>query len=639
MRPPGRVDAIGRHPNLIMCGIVGTALREPATDPELLVAQRDTLRHRGPDDAGVWWSDDRRVGLAHRRLSIIDLSASGHQPMQGEDGLQIVFNGEIYNYRELRAELAGTGYPFRTATDTEVLLAAYRRWGTDCVDRLNGMFAFAIWDPAARQLFLARDRAGEKPLFYHCEGGRFGFASELKALLRDPALPRRLDREALEYYLAYGYVPFDRCIVRGVHKLPQGHALTYRVDTGDVRVWPYWSLPTQPAPQSADPEELLEELERLLGDAVARQLVADVPVGVLLSGGIDSSLVTALAARASSKPLKTFTISFPGSGIYDEAAFARLVADHFGTEHTELVAEPATVDELPELARQFDEPIADSSMVPTFLVSRLIRQHATVALGGDGGDELFGGYPWYSRFLRHERLRRYVPGPVRSLASAAVAHGLPSGFRGRGYLLTAAAELPQSMAQHGLFFDSRWRRRLLAPLGPRPGGETPEAFRKRLSGTSGPAVQRMSSADFRSYMVDDILVKVDRASMLTSLEVRAPWLDHRVIEFAHTRVPDHLRASSTEKKILPRRLAERLLPRTLDLKRKQGFSIPLDQWMRGSWGTFLHGVLLDAEPGLFDAASVRSLLAGSRGGSLQTHRVFALAMLELWRREYRISLS
>jgi asparagine synthase (glutamine-hydrolysing) len=619
-----------------MCGIVGVALRRPAENPEALVAQRDAISHRGPDDAGLWWSEDRRVGLAHRRLSIHDLTAAGHQPMEGWQGQQIVFTSEIYTFREIRRELEGRGYAFRTGTDTEVLLAGYDAWGTGLLERLNGMFAVDIWDPRARQLLLSRDRAGEKPLFYYRNGDRF--ASELKALLADPSFPRRLDREALEHHLAYGYVPFDRCILEDYHKLPQGHALIYRPDTHALRVWPYWSLPDAAPPATADREELVAELEALLTDAVRRQLVADVPVGVLLSGGLDSSLVTAVAARVSPAALNTFTISFPGSGRFDEAPYARLVADHFGTSHTELVAEPAHVELLPELARQYDEPIADSSVVPTFLVPRLIRRHATVALGGDGGDELFGGYTWYSRFLRQERVRRYIPGPVRQAAGMAVAYGVPSGFRGRGYLLAATADLPGSMAQQGVLFDARSRRRLLASARGPLRSEAPERFRQRLCDSGHTPLQRMTGTDFRSYLVDDILVKVDRASMLTSLEVRAPWLDYRIVEFAHARVPDSLRATTGEKKILPRLLGERLLPEALDLKRKQGFSIPLEQWVRGEWGGFFREVLEGGDDSIFDPRTVQQLLAaGGPRSELHTHRLFALTMFELWRREYRVS--
>jgi asparagine synthase (glutamine-hydrolysing) len=415
-----------------MCGIVGIASKSPVTVRAWLAIGRDVLSHRGPDDAGEWWSDDGRMGLAHRRLSILDLSTAGHQPMhQPERGLSIVFNGEIYNFQELRAELERQGHHFRSHSDTEVILAAYREWGTDCLSRLNGMFAFVVYDAQQQTVFLARDRAGEKPLFYHQTGGILRFASELKALLADPAMPRRIESEALDCYLAMGYVPGHRCILHGFNKLPPAHALQFDLQTGKAKVWNYWQLPelAEVVPQGLVEEAvLLDELEALLENAVCRQLVADVPVGVLLSGGVDSSLITAMAVRASSH-VQSFTIGFPGHGKLDETEHARLIARHFGTRHTELMAEPATADLLPYLARQFDEPMVDSSMIPTWLVSHLVRQHCTVALGGDGGDELFGGYSHHSQLLWMQRRLAIIPHPLRRLTSMVAEHLLPRAER------------------------------------------------------------------------------------------------------------------------------------------------------------------------------------------------------------------
>ena len=351
------------------------------------------MAHRGPDDAGEWWSEDSRVGLAHRRLSIIDLSPAGHQPMSDVSRtLTIIFNGEIYNFSELRTELESKGQVFRSHGDTEVILAAYREWGTECLSRLNGMYAFAIYDARRQTVFLARDRAGEKPLFYHHANGTLRFASELKGLMVDPALSRRIHPESLDCYLAMGYVPGGRCILQGFSKLPAAHALRFDLRAGEAKVWRYWQLPERESAAAQEPPDgpsLLDQLERLLEEAVRRQLVADVPVGVLLSGGVDSSLVTAMAVRASAK-VKTFTIRFPGHGKLDETEHARSIARHFSTEHLELEAQPSTAELLPRLARQFDEPVVDSSMIPTFLLSQLVREHCAVALGGDGGDELFG---------------------------------------------------------------------------------------------------------------------------------------------------------------------------------------------------------------------------------------------------------
>jgi asparagine synthase (glutamine-hydrolysing) len=622
-----------------MCGIVGCASRAAAADRHLLDVQRDAMRHRGPDDAGSWWSADGGVGLAMRRLAILDLSPAGHQPMSDSTGrLWLVFNGEIYNHQDLRAQLTSRGRRFRGGSDSEVLLEAYSEWGTSCLERLNGMFAFAIWDSELRELVLARDRVGEKPLFYHHAEGRLVFASELKALLADPCFPRTLDVRAFKDYLAYGYVPGKRCILRGVHKLAPAHVLRYRLDADALAVSQYWQLP-DPAPAGANVAEQEEELESLLLDSVRLRLVADVPVGVLLSGGLDSSLVTALATRASGRPVRTFTVRFPGHDAFDEGPHAAQVARHFGTEHSELTAEATSVDLLPTLAAQFDEPMADSSMVPTYLVSRLIREHATVALGGDGGDELFGGYPHYSWLLRQPRWRRTVPRPVRAAIGGSAAHLLPIGVRGRHHLIGFAGPAARSVAHVNLHFDAVARRRLVAPdLLRAAGGERPEDEREAGCDETQSVLQQATRADFSRYLPDDILVKVDRASMLASLEVRAPWLDHRIIELAFGRVPDDLRATTREKKILPRRLAARLLPASLDLTRKQGFSLPLAAWFKGRWGETIAGIVSDSDPRIFNRRATAALIAGQRRGLANTTRLFNLAMFELWRRRYEIRL-
>ena len=625
-----------------MCGIVGIMDSRPVVDADLLATMRDTMRHRGPDDAGLWWDDRRQVGLAHRRLSIIDLSPGGHQPMTDESGrLALVYNGEIYNYRQLREELTAKGHQFRSASDTEVILEAYRAWGTDCVARLNGMFAFALYDVGARRLFLARDRAGQKPLYYLHDGDRMVFASELKAIMADPAFRREIDLEALDHYLAYGYVPGSLCMLKGVAKLPPAHCLTCDLGGREAKIWRYWQLPDPPDDQPVrSEEELLDEYHELLRDSVRRRLVADVPVGILLSGGIDSSLITAMAAEVSSTPVKTFTIAFPGAGRFDEAPYARMVAEHFGTEHTELTAEQADVDLMGDLAAQFDEPMADSSMVPTYLVCRLIRRHATVALGGDGGDELFGGYPHHSWTQQQQRLRRFIPPPLRQLARSAARWMMRPGRKGRNYVLGVLSSLPQSISQINTYCDESLRRSLLSPVysARAPRHRSPEAFKADLCGLGRTPLQLATSVDFATYLPEDILVKVDRASMLTSLEVRAPFLDYRLIEFAFGRLGDSLRATVRRRKILSRRLARRVLPAQLDLERKQGFSLPLQEWFKGKWGEYCCEVLGDADGGLFDRGAIDELIADQRRGRFNTQRLFALTVFELWRRCYDVSI-
>lgn len=551
--------------------------------------------------------------------------------------LVIVFNGEIYNFHELRAELAAAGHVFRSQSDTEVLLAAYREWGTECLSHLNGMFAFALYDASCRRTFMARDRAGEKPLFYAADSTTLRFASELKALMADPALPRRIDPQALDCYLAMGFVPGDLCMLRGVRKLPPAHALTFDLDSAQLRIWRYWQLPAEPPSEAAVDADhattLVRELEDLLQDSVRRQLVADVPVGVLLSGGIDSSLVTAMAARVATR-VKTFTVRFSGHGQYDETEHARLIARHFGTEHVELQAAQCAPDLLSVLARQFDEPMVDSSMIPTYLISKVVREHCTVALSGDGGDELFAGYPHYDRLLWMQERLSLIPRALRRLAAHAATIALPIGMKGRSYLQGVGADWSSQVpALIGYCYDDYTRRRLL--LHRSSWSPAAERIRQERTPAAAQLLQRATRMDFQNYLAEDLLVKVDRASMLNSLEMRAPLLDHRLIEFAFGRVPGALRATSASRKVLLKALTARVLPPQFDRSRKQGFSIPLASWLRaGPWRDYFREVLLGSQDTLFDPQVSSELLrASARNGE----RLFALVLFELWRREYRVA--
>lgn len=621
-----------------MCGIIGIASQAPVFDRDWLTAGRDNMLHRGPDGSGEWWSDDGYVGLGHRRLAIIDLSLAGHQPMHDvRNELHLVFNGEIYNFLDLRQELAMKGYSFCSHSDTEVILAAYREWDIDCLSRLNGMFSFALYDSRKQEIFIARDRAGEKPLFYTVNDNRLCFSSELKGLMANPILPRLIDRNALDCYLAMGFVPGDRCILQGVKKLPPAHALVFNLKSGQSHLWRYWQLPELDLSEvdETDNVMLLDELETVLEDAVRRQLVADVPVGVLLSGGVDSSLITAMAVRSTPR-VKTFTVRFPGHDRYDETKHARLIAQFFGTEHVELEATDSTVDLMSVLARQFDEPIADSSMIPTYLVSRLIREHCTVALGGDGGDELFGGYGHYSRLLWLHRNIGWIPLSLRSSVSRISEVLLPVGFKGRNLIQGLGTDFQVGSLPIGFYFDRRSRNRLMAKQSSLQ--LTAESIREQRSPLSPDLLQRATRMDFGNYLAEDILVKVDRASMLSSLEVRAPFLDYRVIEFAFGRVPTDLKATPLSRKILLKKLCERVLPPEFDQHRKQGFSIPLAHWLQdGPWHDFFHNVLSNVDSSIFDKKFVNDLLRGQRNGRSNSERLFSLALFELWRQEYEVS--
>lgn len=614
-----------------MCGIIGYASQLPGDCPSWLFAGSAALKHRGPDDSGIWRSADLRVGFGHRRLSIVDLSSAGHQPMVDEKNcVAIVFNGEIYNYKELRKCLEGVGYQFMTRTDTEVILAAYVTWGGACVQKLNGMFAFAIYDYNRRSILMARDRVGEKPLFYSCHDGVLRFASELKGLFADSSVPRRINRCALHTYLSLGYVPGNNCIISGISKLPPAHTLHYDLISGECRVSRYWTLPKLLEMPDLFGDDLVTELECRLERAVARQLVADVPVGILLSGGVDSSLIAALASRHSTD-LHTFSITFPGNQQFDEASHARLIARHFGTNHIELPAGPASAEIVPKLARQFDEPIADSSMIPTWLVSKLVRAHCKVALGGDGGDELFGGYSHYRQLRWFDDKLRFVPSFARSLV-ATTAGLLPVGFRGRSLLQRLSSDNGRICVSDALF-DLMARNRLIGEY------DTVAAtsLLRELMPLDADVVQRATRQDFCNYLPDNILVKVDRASMLNSLELRSPFLDFELVEFAFGKVPSDLKATSRESKILLKRLTEKILPLDFDRVRKQGFSVPLGEWLRS--GPFLEltkDVLLDKDS-IFNRKIVGKLLKGQRLGYSNGDRLFALLVFELWRKEYSVA--
>lgn len=606
-------------------------------EPGHLLRMREALRHRGPDDAGIWLGHNGRVGLAHRRLSILDLSEAGRQPMHDEVGdTWVTYNGEIYNFIELREVLEKRGHRFSSGTDTEVLLAAYREWKEHCLDHLNGMFAFALYDAPAGRLFLARDRAGKKPLYYALSGGRFLFASEPKALLQDPAVSREIDLRALNFFLAYGFIPGDLSIFRSIRKLPPAHAMTLDIASGKISRWRYWSLPG-PARERCDEEDLLSELECLLEDAVRLRLRSDVPLGVFLSGGLDSSLVVALMSRVSARPVETFTIGFEEAE-QDERGYANIIARHFGTRHHELVIRPDVLQILPQLAQQFDEPFADPSLIPTYYVCRETRRNVTVALSGDGGDELFGGYRKYGSSQRDAAVIGLLPAPLRRLAATA-SHFLSRGGRTREYIRRLRHDAAGNFVARSLLFDldarkSLFQRDVLNELG--EDLSEPEVYLRMWfkQALGQDFVNRMTATDFHVYLPDDILVKTDRASMLVSLEVRSPLLDYRIAELLFSRVPGSLKVTRKGgKKILLRKLAARLLPSSLPLNRKAGFGIPLQAWLRPNNGDFRQ--VPASLPALFNRRYIESMVHSRDNRFPSRHRrLFALLVFELWRRAY-----
>jgi asparagine synthase (glutamine-hydrolysing) len=617
-----------------MCGIAGKLLFDPAAtvDPVLLDRMARAIAHRGPDDQGTW--TDGPIGLANRRLAVIDLSPRGHQPMSSADGrLHVTYNGEIYNFQSLRAELQRGGVRFRSDTDTEVLLALYERDGPHMVQRLRGMFAFALWDAPRRRLFLARDRLGKKPLFYYQDDRRFVFGSEPKAVLQDPEVPAEPDEDALSLYLGLGYVPAPWSAFRGMRKLPPAHFAI--VENGRLRLERYWHLRYEPKRQEAE-DALIDELRERLREAVRLRLISDVPVGALLSGGIDSSVVVALMCHEHSGPVKTFSIGFDESR-YDETAHAATVARHLGTDHRELIVRPDATSMLNRLVWHYNEPFADSSALPTMAVAALARTEVTVALNGDGGDEAFVGYERYLALDAAGRLDA-LPQSARRLMAAGTAL-LPAGepktwsYRVRRFGATLADSPFERFASWSSVFDAAMRRRLTR-------GRFTAASENLLSpffvdGEGARPVEAAVRADVHLYLPDDLLVKMDIASMAHSLEVRSPFLDHEIVEFAAS-LPLSLKLRGKTLKYLLRKAFADLLPSAILARPKMGFGVPIDRWFRNELRELAYDVLLDSRAvgrGYFEPAELhRYLDEHSSGRAHHHHRLWALLILELWHR-------
>ena len=621
-----------------MCGIAGFADLNPASstspaDRGRVQAMCDVMRHRGPDDDGIYTAPG--VGLGMRRLSIIDLS-TGHQPIHNEDQtVWVVFNGEIYNYAELRRSLEAAGHRFYTSSDTETIVHGYEEWGDQVFSRLRGMFGIALWDTRRRTLLVARDRAGIKPLYYAEAGGRLFFGSEAKCVLANPEVDRDLDPMALDHFLAYLYTPRDRAIFRGMRKLRPGHYL--EVQDGRVSVRQYWQLPVTQSFHGSE-ADALDALERTLGEAVRSHMVSDVPLGAFLSGGIDSSVVVALMAQASSRPVQTFSIGFDES-THNELPHARRVAEHLGTEHHEFVVRPDALDILDRVIWHFDEPFADSSAIPTWYVSEIARRHVTVVLSGDGGDELFGGY---DRYLPHPRVSsfdRLAPGVGRAIA-AATWRALPHGTRGKNFLRHVARDAQGRYLDSITFYHRDEREALVSPdLQRQLGGWNAESsFGEPFARLSNlPFAAQMMAFDFETYLPEDCLTKVDRMSMAHSIESRVPLLDHLVIEFAAS-LPVAMKIQGDRRKHLLKQLAYRLVPRQLLDRPKQGFGVPIGHWFRGSLREVFGDVLgspLARQRGYFDGPFIDRVLeehlAGRRDHSL---RLWQLLVFELWHRQY-----
>jgi len=641
-----------------MCGIVGfrssndfLALRE------YLPLAVSTLTYRGPDDSGLFFDPKAGVGLGHRRLSVIDPSTAGRQPMSSDDGgVQVVHSGEVYNFRQIRNTLEGCGHNFHSATDTEVILKAYLQWGIDCVNRFVGMFAFALWDSHKRSLFLVRDRFGIKPLYYHFSRGSLLFASELKALMAFKDFDRSIEAEAIPLFLHYQYIPAPRTIFRDTYKLLPGYYIIF--DGEKLASYPYWSLPELPEDVGSSrltEEESLEALDSLLTESISDHLVSDVPLGALLSGGIDSSLVVALMRKASTSPVRTFTMGFREKA-YNEAPWAARVAEHLGTDHTELYVTPKeAMNVIPRLPEIYDEPFADSSAIPTYLVCRLARSQVTVALSGDGGDEQFSGYVRYWSTQAMATSFQRLPGSIKK-ALVVLLEGMPIKWVERCYL-PFREFLPQRFRVAN--FPDKWQK-LIGLMGNTEiqelyrmticlwseedligltGESLPEGvYEETFKQTKGwPLLSRLMRVDQKTYLPDAMMTKADRASMAVSLEVRVPFLDHRIVEYTSS-LPEILKYRNGTGKYLLKRLLARYLPAELFERPKMGFGVPIDRWFRNE----LKDLLLDylspdrlKKEGLFDHALVEQKIKEHLSGQANhQYRLWALLMWEMWRERW-----
>lgn len=618
-----------------MCGICGYIdYQNPIKSKKHIIHKMcDLLTHRGPDEFGYYFNEN--VGLGHRRLSIIDLAA-GQQPMKNNRGdIWIVFNGEIYNFPELKEELITKGFVFKTNSDTEVIINGYDFYGVDILEKLNGMFVFALWDEKKKKLFAARDRLGKKPFYYYTGYDRFIFASELKSLLSDPEVPRDVNIEAVDKYFSLGYIPSPLTIIKNIYKLRPGHFLMW--DNKLINTYQYWDVEYKDSKFCKTEEDYVNHLEELLAASVKRRLISDVPLGAFLSGGIDSSTVVGLMARASSEPVKTFTIGFEEQA-YSEIEDARIVADSFKTDHHEYKVKSKAIDVLPKLVWHFDEPFADSSAVPTFYVSKIARENVTVILSGDGGDELFAGYRSYHKRNQYEVFKK-IPRVLRENIIAPVARKLPINAKGKNFLLEISQlekkenfeviEIYPQIKQDLYTYDFKHRLEY--------GQDFDYLVNYWKNMPSRPRLSRMQYFDTKFYLPEDILVKVDRMSMANSLETRAPLLDYTVVEFAAT-IPPALQFKDGSGKYILRKMASRFLPQHVFTKKKQGFAIPMNEWFQTELKNYAYDTLTSSRfinRGYFKDKSIRFMLdEHTKGYRDYSMWIWSLLIFELWHQTY-----
>jgi asparagine synthase (glutamine-hydrolysing) len=624
-----------------MCGITGWVNLDTNSSKNhteaVLHSMCETITHRGPDSEGVWMDDSAALGM--RRLSIIDLR-TGDQPVFSEDRSIIAMqNGELYNYREVRADLEKRGYKFVTQTDTEIIPHLYQEYGDDFVDHINGMFAIALWDTRRKRLVIARDRFGEKPLYYGVFDNKLIYASEPKALLAHPSVTAELDTESLRQYLSFDYVPAPRSIYKGISKLPAAHLMT--VENGEVNIRRYWNLSFSKNGHKPSLDAAAAELRDLLSDAVRMRLVSDVPLGILLSGGVDSSTVAAFATQHATETVRTFSIGFSEDS-FDESQHARTVATHLGTDHyEELLSVEKAADLISDIGNWLDEPLSDGSLIPTYLLARFVRKHVTVALGGDGGDELFAGYPMY---YGHKIASAYaaIPEFLRSGLIEPVVKRLPVStknlsfdYKAKRFVRSAKYEtITRHHSWFGSFSIDEQRPLLTENVLSQTNGDIYAGPRNLLKICDAQdEIERMQYLDMNFYMAEDILTKVDRASMAVSLETRAPFLDPRVGQFAAS-LPLEYKLRGSKGKYILKKAVEDLLPRSILQRPKKGFGIPIAEWLKGRLNPLMHEMLAPArlkDQGLFEPDHVQKLIGDHERGVASHHKqLWTLLVFQLW---------
>lgn len=624
-----------------MCGIAGFISKEvdvPQAEREnLLDKMCQVITHRGPDEQGT--TVEGRAALGMRRLSIIDLKG-GQQPIYSQDGSKfIVFNGEIYNYRELKKELESLGYKFKTNSDTETIIHAYDEFGADCVHRLRGMFAFAIWDKKDESLFIARDRVGKKPLFYSVlPNGNFVFGSELKSLLTHGEVSKEVDHSALDAYLTFGYVPEEFCIFRGVEKLAPGHFLTFK--NGKIKTEQFWDFKYDEVSEVKSEEEYAIELREKIKDAVKVRLISEVPLGAFLSGGVDSSAIVGLMSEILDKPVKTFSIGF-NEDTFSELKYARITAKQFNTEHHEFIVTPDLVETIDELVWHFDEPFSDPSSMPTYMVSKMARDYVTVVLSGDGGDELFAGYTRYLIDKKRSGLSS-LPKALRKGLMQPISEALPSGTRGKNFLYNTSLDSIDRYIDSVSQFGQLWKKSLYtsefkAKLN---GSQNAEAIYQQIANSvsTGNPIDKLLYLDSKTYLPSDILTKVDRMSMATSLEARVPLLDQKLIDYVTQKIPTSLKLKGDVTKYIFKKSLEGLVPKEILYREKQGFGVPIGEWINSQLKEQIQDTLVEKrslERGYFEQKYIKILLdEHSKGRRDHAHSLWVLWMLELWHRRF-----